>query len=34
MLTEYEALQANDTWILCPRPPDRHIIKNKWVYKC
>jgi hypothetical protein len=30
---EFQALMYNRTWTLCPRPPHRTIIKNKWVYK-
>jgi len=27
------ALFSNNTWTLCPKPPHRHVIHNKWVYK-
>jgi transposase InsO family protein len=30
---EFEDLMANGTWSLCPRPPNRKIIRNKWVYR-
>uniref|UniRef100_A0A2N9J9Y4 Integrase catalytic domain-containing protein n=1 Tax=Fagus sylvatica TaxID=28930 RepID=A0A2N9J9Y4_FAGSY len=30
---EYQALITNGTWTLCPRPPNRKIIRNKWVYR-
>jgi len=30
---EFDALLANNTWSLCPRPLHTHIVRNKWVYK-
>uniref|UniRef100_A0A2N9I4W8 Reverse transcriptase Ty1/copia-type domain-containing protein n=1 Tax=Fagus sylvatica TaxID=28930 RepID=A0A2N9I4W8_FAGSY len=33
MAAEFEALMANGTWSLCPRPPNHKIIRNKWVYR-
>jgi hypothetical protein len=30
---EFDALLANGTWSLCPRPQHQHVIHNKWVYK-
>ncbi|KAL6347058.1 hypothetical protein AAG906_012309 [Vitis piasezkii] len=30
---EFDALMENGTWSLCPRPLDKHIVRNKWVYK-
>jgi len=33
MLARYEALLANNTWTLCPIPPHRRIIHNKWVFQ-
>jgi hypothetical protein len=30
---EFDALIANQTWSLCPRPSTHNIIRNKWVYK-
>jgi hypothetical protein len=33
MASEFAALLENQTWSLCPRPLDRHVISNKWVYK-
>jgi hypothetical protein len=33
MTEEFQALQHNGTWTLCPRPPHQNIISNKWVYR-
>jgi hypothetical protein len=33
MESEIQALLDNGTWTLYPRPSNRNIIKNKWVYK-
>ncbi|RVW61832.1 Retrovirus-related Pol polyprotein from transposon RE2 [Vitis vinifera] len=33
MREEYDALLANETWKLCPRPVDHNEVGNKWVYK-
>jgi hypothetical protein len=33
MKSEYDSLIANGTWILVPRPQDRHVLSGKWVYK-
>jgi hypothetical protein len=33
MQSEYDALRANDTWSLVPRPPGVNIITGKWVYR-
>ena len=33
MRKEYDALLANETWKLCPRPVDHNVVGNKWVYK-
>lgn len=33
MEKEFDALMINGTWSLCPRPLDKHIVRNKWVYK-
>jgi len=30
---EFDALIANGTWSLCPRPEKFHVVINKWVYK-
>ena len=29
---EYESLLENKTWVLVPRPKDRHVVSNRWVY--
>lgn len=33
MKKEYETLRENNTWILVPRPANKKIISNKWVFK-
>jgi hypothetical protein len=33
MTEEFAALQTNHTWTLCPRPSNKNIITNKWVFK-
>ena len=33
MQLEFDALQANRTWRLVPRPPGARIISGKWVFK-
>jgi hypothetical protein len=33
MVDEYEALRANDTWRLVPRPPDANIVTGKWIFR-
>lgn len=30
---EFDALMANGTWSLCPRPLYKCVVRNKWVYK-
>ena len=30
---EFDALMENGTWSLCPRPHNKHMVRNKWVYK-
>lgn len=30
---EFDTLMENGIWSLCPRPLDKHIVLNKWVYK-
>ncbi|WJZ92207.1 hypothetical protein VitviT2T_011218 [Vitis vinifera] len=34
MECEFQALLKNDTWTLCPRPPDKNVVPSKWVFKC
>ena len=33
MQSEFDALQANQTWRLVPRPPGARVITGKWVFK-
>ncbi|XP_066319578.1 uncharacterized mitochondrial protein AtMg00810-like [Miscanthus floridulus] len=33
MQTEFDALQANQTWTLVPRPPHANVIAGKWLFK-
>lgn len=33
MQAEYNALLANKTWTLCPRPCHKKVVRNKWVFK-
>jgi len=33
MKQEFDALQANKTWTLVPRPPSARVITGKWVFK-
>ena len=33
MSYEFDVLMANRTWSLCPRPLNKHVVINKWVYK-
>ena len=33
MHSEYDALVANRTWTLVPRPPGANIITGKWVFR-
>lgn len=33
MKKEYDTLQENKTWSLVPRPADKKILTNRWVFK-
>jgi hypothetical protein len=33
MQDEFDALIANGTWTLVPRPPDAHVVTGKWLFK-
>ncbi|XP_078043957.1 uncharacterized protein LOC144473708 [Augochlora pura] len=33
MIAEYDTLMKNKTWLLVPRPEDRKVLTNRWVYK-
>jgi hypothetical protein len=33
MQSEFDALLANDTWKLVPRPPGAHVVSGKWVFR-
>ncbi|WJZ98737.1 hypothetical protein VitviT2T_017246 [Vitis vinifera] len=33
MECEFQVLLKNETWTLCPRPPEKNIVPSKWVFK-
>jgi hypothetical protein len=33
MASEFQAFLSNNTWSLCPRPPNDNIVRNKSVFK-
>lgn len=33
MQDEFDALKANGTWTLVPRPPHANVITGKWLFK-
>ena len=33
MECEFQALLKNETWTLCPCPPDKNVVSSKWVFK-
>jgi hypothetical protein len=33
MQAEFDALQANDTWELVPRPPGINLVTGKWIFR-
>jgi hypothetical protein len=30
---EFDALMGNGVWSLGPRPHDKHVVRNKWVFE-
>jgi hypothetical protein len=30
---EFDQIEKNDTWVLVPRPKNKHVIVTKWVFK-
>lgn len=33
MKIEYDTLKENKTWILVPRPKNKKVLSNRWVFK-
>ena len=33
MNEELDQIEKNDTWQLVPRPHDKNVIGNKWIFK-
>jgi len=33
MQSEFDALLANDTWELVPRPHGAHVVSSKWIFR-
>jgi hypothetical protein len=33
MQSEFDALLANNTWELVPRPPGAHVVSGKWIFR-
>ncbi|XP_072146550.1 uncharacterized mitochondrial protein AtMg00820-like [Setaria viridis] len=33
MVDEFQALIANDTWRLVPRPPGANVMSGKWIFR-
>jgi len=33
MRNEYDTLEENHTWTLVPRPSDKKVLSNRWIFK-